>query len=116
MLDGEATRLIAESYLRELRGKGIDVLILACTHYPLLRKVIQEVIGTDVLLVDSARPTAADLASRFEDDSVRAREGGSPSYELLVTDAPERVQQVAALFFGDALPGRLEKTSLGQRA
>jgi glutamate racemase len=115
MLDGEATRLIAESYLRELRGKGIDVLILACTHYPLLRQVIQEVIGPDVLLVDSARPTAANLASRFEDDGVRAREGGSPSYELLVTDAPERVEQVAALFFGDALPGKLEKTSLERR-
>ncbi len=67
MLDTSATRLIAEDYLRELRSKDIDVLILGCTHYPILRGVIQDVIGPDVTLVDSSHPTATELSASLRD-------------------------------------------------
>lgn len=108
MLDTEATRLVACEYLRPLLGRDIDVLILACTHYPLLRSVIQQAVGVNVVLVDSAAPTAAELASQLEaPDELEA-----PSYELYVTDAPERVNMVARLFFGDELPAELSKVSL----
>lgn len=108
MLDVEATRLIACSYLEPLRHRDIDVLILACTHYPLLRTVIQQAIGDNVLLVDSAAPTAAELARQLE-----ARDTlDAPSYELYVTDAPDRVNTIARLFFGDDLPASLSKVTL----
>ena len=45
-----ATYEIAEEYLKELREKDIDTLVLGCTHYPILADVIQEVIGKDVKL------------------------------------------------------------------
>lgn len=54
----KATKLIADSYLLPLKRKGIDTLILGCTHYPLLRSVIRKSIGTKVRLVDPAARTA----------------------------------------------------------
>jgi glutamate racemase len=111
MLDGEATRLIATEYLAPLREQGIDTLILGCTHYPLLRRVISEVMGPDVALVDSAAPTAEDLARRLAEGGFE-RDDAAPSYNLYVTDAPQRVETVARLFFGDELPGRLQKVTL----
>jgi glutamate racemase len=49
----QATYEIAEEYLKELREKEIDTLVLGCTHYPILADVIQEVIGSNVKLIDS---------------------------------------------------------------
>jgi glutamate racemase len=111
MLDAEATRLIAAGYLAPLRGKGIDTLILGCTHYPLLRSIIEDVMGPGVALVDSAAPTAEELARRLSEGGI-ASERETPDYDLFVTDAPQRVETVARLFFGEDLPGRLQKVTL----
>jgi glutamate racemase len=111
MLDAEPTRLIARDYLAPLQGKGIDTLILGCTHYPLLLSVIQEVMGPEVTLVDSAAPTAADLTRRLAEGGFETG-AEAPSYDLYVTDAPQRVETVARLFFGEELPGRLQKVTL----
>lgn len=111
MVSADYTRLIAREYLASLAGKGIDTLILGCTHYPLLREVIQEVAGPEVTLVDSALPTAEELRRRLAEGGFE-RPDSEPRYDLYVTDAPERVETVARLFFGDSLPGRLQKVVL----
>jgi glutamate racemase len=110
MLDAEATRLIAGEYLKPFAGSDIDVLILGCTHYPLLRSVIQSVVGDGVCLVDSAAPTATELATQLEAPTPDSE--NAPTYELFVTDAPERVNTVARLFFGDDLPADLQKVTI----
>ncbi len=51
-------RLTAETYLRELKDKNIDSLILGCTHYPMLKKTISDYMGKDVNIVDPAAETA----------------------------------------------------------
>ncbi|WP_304509598.1 glutamate racemase [Anaerotignum sp.] len=56
--DNEIARLTAERYLEELLEKGIDSLVLGCTHYPLLKRCIGTVAGMDVKLVDPAKATA----------------------------------------------------------
>lgn len=56
--DNEVARLTAESYLEELMEKGIDSLVLGCTHYPLLKRCIGTVVGDNVKLVDPAKATA----------------------------------------------------------
>src|SRR5213593_1632850 len=53
-LDGPIPRGVVETYLATLQKSGIDTLVLACTHYPLLRPLIAEVMGEKVGLVDSA--------------------------------------------------------------
>ena len=111
MTDHPAARLVAAEYLAPLREQRVDTLILGCTHYPLLRGVIAGVMGPDVALVDSAAPTAEDLKRRLAEGGFE-RDDAPPSYDLYVTDAPQRVETVARLFFGEELPGRLQKVTL----
>ncbi|HPY96290.1 MAG TPA: glutamate racemase [Candidatus Cloacimonadota bacterium] len=59
------TKDIANEYLYELKDKDIDTLVLGCTHYPILKPVIQEVIGKDVHLVDSAISILSDIESKI---------------------------------------------------
>jgi glutamate racemase len=57
-LDCEVTSLVAARYLEPLGRNGIDTLVLGCTHYPLLKPVLQRVMGEGVVLIDSAEETA----------------------------------------------------------
>lgn len=61
-LDTDATRLIAREYLAPLSAAGVDTLVLGCTHYPLLKSLIADVLGPGVTLIDSAHETAAETA------------------------------------------------------
>ena len=70
------TKLVIADYLTELRGTGIDTLILGCTHYPLLQKMIGEFMGPDVTLIDPGKSTANaldDALSALELKSSRTR-------------------------------------------
>lgn len=107
-----ATKLIAEEYLKKFKSQKIDTLILGCTHYPLLLGVIKEVLGPEITLVDSALPTAEKLEGVLRKENL-LNEKKNTKYKFFVTDAPERVYQVAGKFFGEALNGRLKKISLG---
>lgn len=93
-----ATRLIAEEYLKGFKIKNIDTLILGCTHYPLLKKIIGEVMGKRITLVDSAKPTAENLKKFLKDRNLLSG-NEKPEYTFYVTDAPERVSKVAGRFF-----------------
>src|SRR5690606_35261046 len=57
-----AAALIARAYLEPVRDMDVDVLILGCTHYPLLAPLVQEIMGPDVTLAESARETRAEAA------------------------------------------------------
>jgi glutamate racemase len=57
-IDKEATFLIARDYLQTMHDVKIDTLVLGCTHYPLLKHVISEVMGDKVMLIDSGEETA----------------------------------------------------------
>ena len=107
----KATKLVAKDYLKEIIAAKVDTLILGCTHYPLLYETIAETVGPDVVLIDSARPTTEELIKMLQDQDLLA-ETSHPTYEFLVTDAPERVYRVAGRFFGEAINGRLKKISL----
>lgn len=56
--DNEIARMTAEAYIKELLDKGIDSILLGCTHYPLLKKCISQVVGEKVTIVDPAKATA----------------------------------------------------------
>lgn len=98
-LDNDIARRTADTYLRSLRRSGIDTLVLGCTHYPLLKGVIQETVGSEVALVDSATATARavrDLLRRHR----LLRTTGTGSTHFFVTDAPERFAKVGSRFLG----------------
>ncbi len=107
----EATKLVAEDYLEGLVENNIDTLILGCTHYPLLYETIAETIGKKVNLVDSAQPTTEELKKMLEEKAFLS-DGNNLQYEFFVTDAPDRVLEVAGRFFGSKLNGHLKKINL----
>jgi glutamate racemase len=97
--DGAVARGAVETYLASLARSGIDTLILGCTHYPLLRPLIAEVMGPAVTLVDSAEETARAAAARLDADGL-ARPAGPGSTSFFVTDAPERFVRIGQRFLG----------------
>lgn len=107
----KATQLIAEEYLKKFKGTNVDILILGCTHYPVLRKVIQKVMGKNVKLIDSASPTAKKLKEILQKENLMNGEK-KVKHQFFVTDAPERVKKVSGTFFGQALNGKLKKINL----
>jgi glutamate racemase len=98
-VDNEVARTAARLYLASLCCSGIDALILGCTHYPLLRGVVADVMGAGVRLIDSATATAAAVRRTLADED-RLRRRGEGSVSFFVTDAPERFVKVGARFLG----------------
>lgn len=98
--DKEAAYLIAEDYLKILRENGIDTLVLGCTHYPLLKKTIQEVIGDNVTLIDSATATAREVKDHLEKKGLLKTGKGSPDHKFYVSDVPDKFAPVAERFLG----------------
>ena len=96
----QATYEIAEEYLKELREKGIDTLVLGCTHYPILANVIQEVIGSNVKLIDSGVATAEVVKNEIHKLKLGTNHKDHPNLDLFVSDIPTKFQEVAELFLG----------------
>lgn len=110
--NSDAANLICREYLKEFSDTGIDTLILGCTHYPLFKNTIQQIMGKRVTLVDSAKPTANNLRKILEEKRLLNNQKLKGKLEVYVTDAPERVQKIAEQFLGDHLPGGLKKVAL----
>ena len=111
-IDHPATRLILKAYLDPLVEKGIDTLMLACTHYPLLIPVLRELLPADVRLVDSATTCAEHLKkelTRLDLLETTAREG---TLELHLTDLSEEFESLARQFLKKS-PGRVHRAVLG---
>jgi glutamate racemase len=98
-----AARLLAEEYLLPLREMDVDVLVLGCTHYPLLHDLIAEIMGPAVRLVDSGAETAADVAAVLEREDLRRESADPAAYSFAASDAPLRFRDVGRAFVGDLL-------------
>jgi glutamate racemase len=107
----EAAHLIAEEYLRPLVEDQIDTLVLGCTHYPLLKPLIGEIIGRSVRLIDSAEETAIDTR-RMLDANGLAASVGAPSYRFVASDDPQQFLTLGRRFFGGAIE-RVEVRTFG---
>ncbi len=102
-----ATEVIAEEYLRDLKVKEIDTLILGCTHYPVLADVIQRTMGARVTLINSGATAAkvvAEMLAREQENSSGAVPAPSPNHTLLVSDIPRKFQAIGERFLGRKMP------------
>ena len=103
-IDHRVTREVAKEYLAPLEHHGLDTLILGCTHYPLLKKVIGEVMGDGVRLVDSGEETARTVVDLLDREGLRAPGGRAPVHALYLSDLPAAFTGTAERFLGRALP------------
>ncbi|HEX6693147.1 MAG TPA: glutamate racemase [Longimicrobiales bacterium] len=101
--EGEAARIIAAEYLEPLREMDVDVLILGCTHYPLLRPLLAEIMGGETVLVDSAEQTAVDVARVLDAHGLRNPGNVAGSCTFIASDSPLRFRDVGRGFVGDLI-------------
>ncbi|HYW68020.1 MAG TPA: glutamate racemase [bacterium] len=102
--DREVTLVIAHEYLTPLRDAAVDVLVLGCTHYPILKATIAKVFGPSVKLIDSAEETAKEVGERLEDLDLKRLGGEPPEHKFFVSDVPHRFREQAERFLGAPLP------------
>ncbi len=99
-IDQPATRLIAEDYLADLRKRKIDTLILGCTHYPLLKQPIAEVMGDSVKLIDSAEETAKAVQLALTKLDMLNSSSVAGKRQFFVSDTPDKFKRIGQLFLG----------------
>lgn len=102
-LDHEVTRLTAQEYLKPVFVESIDALVLGCTHYPLLKPLLQQVAGPGIRLVDSAVTIAEQTARVLGEMDMHNPQRQMPRYDYVVTDVPLRFQTVGSRFLGREL-------------
>lgn len=101
--NNKIARLISDEYLKAFKGKNIDTLILGCTHYPILKKVIQDSAGRKVGLIDSGRETAKEVKRILEKKKLLNRHR-SPEHTLFyVSDFPHKFKEVSQRFLSKQL-------------
>ena len=110
--DHPAADLVAREYLAPLSAAGVGSLVLGCTHYPLLRPLLQRVIGPEVRLIDSGEETARVVATLLRERNLEAPEGAAADHRFVVSDDEARFRQVGVRFIGERL-GRAEVVPLG---
>lgn len=99
-LKGRVVKEVAGVYLKPLKDAGVDTVILGCTHYPLLRQVIREVLGSKVTLIDSAKQVAIEVKKLLASEGILNQARCKQSHKFYVSDNPEWFQGLAERFLG----------------
>lgn len=107
-----ATRLVAEEYLAPFHTAEVDALVLGCTHYPLLKSVIADVLGPAIRLIDSAHETAAETRAVLDAAGLSAPAARVGRAHYVVSDAAEHFAHTARHFLGAPLQ-HVETLTLG---
>lgn len=106
-------RILAEEYLTPVKETGVDALILGCTHYPLIREVIGDIMGPNVELIDPGAETARLLAETLREKGLLSdRTAGH--YRYFVSDSVEGFTQTAAAFLQADLGGEVQRISVDE--
>ena len=110
-LNDPIARQVANKYLRPLKAAKVDTLILGCTHYPLLKKVLRQVMGPKVRLIDSAQQVA--LKAKVVLEALKLTHphaNGSSARRFFVTDEPRHFDILSRRFLGQRV-GDVSKVS-----
>ncbi len=107
-IDDSISRQIAERYLAPLLAANIDTLVLGCTHYPLLKSVLRQVVGETVQLVDSAATMAEKVAAELGVRCVAAPSGAA-QHHFCVTDSGQHFARIASDLLTQSAVGRSQK-------
>lgn len=102
-LDHQVTRLTAQEYLNDIIAQNIDTLVLGCTHYPLLKPLLQEIMGNKITLVDSAQAITEKAGELLKNNNLLNGQQKSPEYRFYVTDLPIRFTSIGERILGRSL-------------
>jgi glutamate racemase len=108
----DVTKEVLRKYLEPLMEKGIDTLMLACTHYPLLIPLLTEILPPDVRLVDSATTCAEHLKKMLEQKDLLNPGEDEGKLDIYLTDLSEQFEELAKRFLRKPV-GRVRRAVLG---
>lgn len=103
LIRDSVTKEMAQRYLKPLKEAKVDTLILGCTHYPLLKCIIKDVMGSGVNLVDSAHQTAKEVRGLILEKGLANSSKGIPRHDFYVSDEPDNFIKIGRRFLGKAL-------------
>ncbi len=106
-----ATKIITKEYLQYFNDKKIDFLILGCTHYPILRNTIQEIIGKSIKIIDPAKPTTKELINILTTNKLLGN-NLQPIRHFYFTDITHQTEKTIHIFFEGKFLGEMEKINL----
>jgi glutamate racemase len=110
---GDETEAAVREYAAPLQAAGVDTVILGCTHYPLIRPVLQRVFGRNVTLVFSAEETAREVAETLARKGIENDSARTGAYRFLTTGDPASFREMGRRFL--QLPvGEVEHVTLAQ--
>jgi glutamate racemase len=102
-IDHKATELIAKEYLFPLTLEKIDTLVLGCTHYPILRDIIDKVLHRGVTLIDSGEATAVVVKKMLTELQMENTSTLKPNLQYFVSDVPHKFAEIGERFLGKKL-------------
>ena len=103
MISHPATRLILTDYLQPLRDQSIDTILLGCTHYPALASLLQELVGPEISIVDSATTCAEKLSDLLIQQELSQEASHRGSYQFFVSDSPDKFRILGKYFLDESL-------------
>ena len=111
--ESEAARLIARDYLTPLKNEKVDTLILGCTHYPLLRKVISDIMGDEVALLSPGALAAEDARAYLEGNGLLSEKECGKS-EFFVSDSVENFSALGGTFLGKPIDSKVHLVEVAE--
>ncbi len=97
-IEHPVSEMIIQEYLRPLRHKQIDTLLLGCTHYPLMQSLIQKELGESVVLIDPATSCAENVKELLVSQNLDNLQKDTPNYQFYVSDDPEKFRLLGKIF------------------
>ena len=103
ILEGPLVHMVLTRYLKPLLVHKIDTLILGCTHYPMLRRAIQKVVGPKIQLIDSAPAAVRELKQILAESNETRKKSGTGALQVFVSDSPANFLTIGTRFLGEPL-------------
>jgi glutamate racemase len=101
-VSGKALEVVAHEYLKVFKSKNIDTLILGCTHYPIIKNIIQKEVGNKITLIDSGKTAAEEI----KESKLKGKK------EFYVTDLTKQFVKTAEMFLGEKVKNNLRKIDI----
>lgn len=111
-LDNSALKIVAKEYLSEFKSDKIDTLILGCTHYPIIKNLIQKTIGDNIKIIDPGMSVAMEVKNYLKNSGMLNVKKDNGLKKYYVTDYTERFIKVAEMFLGHEIENNLENVKL----
>ena len=106
------TERVVEEYLAPIRTAGVDTLVMGCTHYPLLRDVLSDFMGSGVALIDTGEEAARAAADLLRETDRLNDAGRAAARRYYASDSAEDFAATASLFLGEDISGCVERVAI----